>query len=343
MRQHALDRADLARKMEVRNLSGLRRGEVSIRPLQHTRYGTRLNLLATSGYRILLVAIFGYLATWSGTLCAQTTTHVTNEIRIAELVGTVEVSPAGATTWVLTRTNHLLHPFDRLRTGVNSRVALRWSDQSIVPFGASTELEILPPHSPEAESGLHLVRGIISFFHRDTPGRIRVITRGAVAGVEGTEFVLAITGANDAELATLSVIDGKVRFFNEQGTLVLTNGQQAVAELGKAPLRTAGFVANNILQWCFYYPAVLDLADLPLTLEAQNILSESLEAYRAGDLLAALAKYPASRQPTSDPERIYYAALLLSVGQVEQTEAVLTNLPSAEPPGRLQRLVAALR
>jgi len=42
---------------------------------------------------------------------------------------------------------------------------------------------------------------------------------------------------------------------------------------------------------------------------------ESITAYRAGDLLAALAKYPASRQPGSDAERVYYAALLLSVGQ----------------------------
>src|SRR5882672_9493503 len=309
-----------------------------------TRYGTRLNLLPTRS-RSLLVAIFGYLATWSEISCAQTAagTYVTNEIRIAELQGTVEVSPAGATTWVLTQTNQVLRSFDRLRTGANSRVALRWSDQSIVPFGASTELEILPPHSPEAESGLHLIRGIISFFHRDTPGRIRVITRGAVAGVEGTEFVLAITGATDAEITTLSVIDGQVRFFNEQGALVLTNGEQAVAELGKAPVRTAGFIANNVLQWCFYYPAVLDLADIPLTAEAQTILRESLEAYRVGDLLVALAKYPATRQPAaSDAEHIYYAALLLSVGQVEQAQAVLTNLPSAEPPGRFERLAAAL-
>ncbi len=303
-----------------------------------------MNLFPTSGRKILLVAIFGYLATWKEISCAQPSAgiHVTNEIRIAEMAGAVEVSPVGTTTWVLTQTNHLLHPFDRLRTGANSRVALRWSDQSIVPFGASTELEILPPHSPEAESGLHLIRGIISFFHRDTPGRIRVITRGAAAGVEGTEFVLAITGASDAELATMSVIDGQVRFFNEQGTLVLTNGQQAVAELGKAPVRSAGFIANNILQWCFYYPAVLDLADLRLTPEAQNILSASLEAYRAGDLLAALAKYPSSRQPASDSERIYYAALLLSVGQVEQTQAVLANLPSAAQFGFAWARVAEL-
>jgi Tfp pilus assembly protein PilF len=274
--------------------------------------------------------------------CAQaaTASQVTNEIRIVELQGAVEVSPAGATTWVLTQTNQILHPFDRLRTGANSRVALRWSDQSIVLFGASTELEILPPHSPDAQSGLHLVRGIVSFFHRDTPGRIRVITRGAVAGVEGTEFVLAVTGADGTEHTTLSVIDGKVQFGNEQATILVTNGEQAVTEPGQAPVRTAGFVANNVLQWCFYYPAVLDLADLPLTPEEQQTLAESVFAYRAGDLLAALAKYPDSRQPGSDAERVYYAALLLSVGQIEKAESALSAVGVSDRP---QRLAAALR
>ncbi|MBI3852328.1 MAG: TonB-dependent receptor [Verrucomicrobia bacterium] len=277
--------------------------------------------------------------------CAQSATvrAVKNEIRIAELQGAVEISPAGATTWVLTQTNQVLHPFDRLRSGVNSRGALRWSDQSILPFGASTELEILPPHSREAQFGLHLVRGIISFFHRDTPGRIRVITRGAVAGVEGTEFVMAITATNATEFTTLSVIDGRIQFGNEPATLVLTNGQQAVAELGQAPARTAGFIANNVLQWCFYYPAVLDLAELPLTSDEQRILAESIDAYRAGDLLAALAKYPATRQPDSDAERVYYAALLLGVGQVEDAEAALSSLSVVDASARPQRLATALR
>src|SRR4029079_2976300 len=133
------------------------------------------------------------------------------------------------------------------------------------------------------------VRGIISFFHRDKPGRIRIITRGAVAGIEGTEFVLA---ADDASVTTLSVIDGRVQFTNELGGLVLTNGQQAVAEAGRAPLRTAGFIAHNLLQWAFFYPAVLDLGELPLSAEEQNVLGKSLEAYRSGDLLAALRNYP---------------------------------------------------
>ncbi len=257
---------------------------------------------------------------------------------MVEIQGSVEILPAGSTLWVKPQANQVLHPFDRIHTAENSRVALRWSDQSIVPFGASTELEILPPDSPDAQAGLHLMRGIISFFHRDQPGRIRIITHGAMAGVEGTEFALAV---DDAERTTLSVVDGKVRFGNEQATLLLTNGQQAAVDLGQPPVRTAGFIANNLLQWCFYYPAVIDPDELQLTAQEQNELADSLAAYRAGDLLGALKKYPAGRQNISDPERVYAAALLLAVGQVEPTEAALSAM--SDQTGRAYQLAGALR
>ena len=267
-----------------------------------------------------------------------------DEIRIVELQGTAEVSTDGGANWVSTLTNQVLKPSWHVRTGPNSRVTLRWSDQSVAPFGALTEIEILPAHKAGAQSGLHLIKGILSFFHRDEPGRIRVITRGAVAGVEGTEFIIAVDTVNNTERTRVWVVAGTVQFTNELGRVVVTNGRQAVVEFGQAPeLLTAGFIANNVLQWCFYYPAVLDLNDVLLTAEEQQILSESLAAYRAGGLLAALAKYPEARQPGSDAERVYYAALLLSVGQVEKTEATLAALPVADPSERLQRLATALR
>src|SRR5437867_3148553 len=293
-----------------------------------------MNPLPMRSRQALLAAIFGWLAVGTGPTCvlAVTGDQTTNEIRIVNLEGTAEIaSAADPTRWILTQTNQVLKPFDRLRTGPNSRVSVRWSDQSVVSFDALTEMEILPPDAPGAHFGLNFIKGILSFFHRDKPGRIRVITRGARAGVEGTEFVLAVDTTNNTERTTLSLIDGKVQFSNEQGALVLTNGQQAFADVGQAPvLLTAGFVARNLLQWCFYYPAVLDLKDLSLGPAEQNILAESLAAYRVGDLLAALAKYPAGRKPGSDAERIYYAALLLSVGRVEQTETLLASLPGAD-------------
>ncbi len=292
-----------------------------------------------------MVVPWGVFLTSVVTACAQSAAAgaITNEIRIVELQGTAEIAAATATTWTQAQTNQILRPFNRLRTGANSRISLLWSDRSVVSFGALTEIEVLPPNSSDAQCGLHLLRGIISFFHRDEPGHIRVITRGAVAGVEGTEFVLSVEPGKDTELTTVSVIDGKVRFGNEQATLLLTNGQQAVVEPGKAPVRTAGFIANNVLQWCFYYPAVIDPADLPFTSEEQKILDESLNAYRSGDLLAALAKYPAGRQPDSDTERLYYAGLLLGVGQVEPAEAALASLSATDASSRPQRIAAALR
>lgn len=275
-------------------------------------------------------------------LFGETARAAGGEIRIQEIQGRVEVSPAGATTWVLTQAGQVLHPLDRLRTGPDSRATLLWSDQSVVPFGASTEIEILPPHDPAAASGLNLLKGILSFFHRDKPGRIRVITRGAAAGVEGTEFVIETGEVNGVERTRLSLIDGLVRLSNERGALILTNGQEAIAETGTAPRMTAGFVANNVLQWCFYYPAVLDLNDLQLSPLEQEALAKSLAAYRAGDLLEALAQYPIERQPGSASERIYRAALWLAVGQIARSEAALADAPP-DDADRFQRLSGALK
>lgn len=298
-----------------------------------------LKPLMTVVRRMILIASLGWIAHSVEPACAQT-----NEaIRIVELVGTVEILPHGANTWVLTQARQPLHALDRVRTGTNSSVGLLWSDQSVLRFGALTELQILPPHADNADQGLHLFRGLLSFFHRDQPGRIRVITSGALAGIEGTEFVMEAITTNGVEQTTLSVIDGKVSFGNQHAALMLTNGQQALAEPGQAPRRTAGFVANNLLQWCFYYPAVLDLKDLSLPTKKEKILDDSLAAYRAGDLLTALAKYPEARQPDSDEERVYHAALLLSVGHVEQAEAILATLQQTAVADKNQRLAAALR
>ena len=294
----------------------------------------------------LLAALFLMVVAGSVNTFAQSqpSAQSAGDVAIIEIQGTVEVASKSG-VWSPAQTNQILHPFDRVRAGANSRVALRWSDQSVVSFGASSELEVLPPGSADDQAGLHLIRGIISFFHRDQPGHIHVITRGAVAGVEGTEFALSV---DNADVSALSVIDGRVRFGNEQATLLLTNGEQAVVEPGKAPARTAGFSANNLLQWCFYYPAVLDPDELQLTSAEQAALAESLAAYSAGDLLAALAKYPAGSPHASDREKVYHAAVVLSVGDVAETEQVLSSVSdSSGQPGKLgmalKQLIAAVK
>lgn len=280
-----------------------------------------------------------WLAISSGLVFAQSTNNgEAGRIQIVEIQGTVEVLSVAGPKWLGAQKNQILHPGDRLRTGENSRAALLWCDQSVLPVGASTEIEILRPQSASSQSGLHLIRGIVSFFHRDKPGQIQIITRGAIAGVEGTEFAMTVDATDKT---TVSVVDGKVRFGGAGGVLLLTNGQQAAVELGRAPMRTGGFIANNLLQWCFYYPAVLDLDDLPLTAEEQKEFGPSLAAYRTGSVATALDLLSKASTTNSDTSQIYYAALLLSAGEVEKAQDQLSALRGGDE--RSQRLADALR
>ena len=74
--------------------------------------------------------------------------------------------------------------------------------------------------------------------------------------------------------------------------MCMRSGEQGEAEIGRAPRKTAVLEAVNILQWALYYPAVLDPAELRLSTADEARVAGSLTAYRAGDLLGALERYP---------------------------------------------------
>ena len=297
-----------------------------------------MNFFDTGARRLLAVLAVGGVLQMEGAQPPGT-------LLLRSKEGKVEVLPpdTARTNWVACDTDQLLAARWRLRTRENSRATLQWPDLSVVTCNEMAEIEVLATPSKK-ESGLRLLKGILSFIHKDKPGNIRTITRSVAAGIKGTEYIIAVEDINGAERTTFSVIDGVVTLTNAFGGLELTNGQQAVVEFGQAPeLRTAGFIANNLLQWAFYYPAVLDLQDLPLAPAEEQALAGSLAAYRSGDLLGALETYPAGRQPATDSERIYQAALLLAVGQAQKCRIALASLPDRGPGDRLWRLATALR
>ena len=224
---------------------------------------------------------------FSGPACAAPASAETNDILLIDLAGQGQVMSSGSAKWVACQTNQSLSAFDHFRTLKDSRATLRWSDNSQIRLAALTEIEILPPHSAKAESGLHILQGIFSFFHRDTPGRIRIVTQGAVAGIEGTEFVLAVDSTNGQELTTVSVIDGKVSLNGTNSSIgaTLTNGEQAVVIDGNQPVRTAGFVANNLLQWCLWLlRQCLICANWNLVRGGIKDAGRFMAAYRCGNL-----------------------------------------------------------
>jgi FecR-like protein/TonB-dependent receptor-like protein len=229
----------------------------------------------------------------------------------------VETAPAGTTAWTAARTNQSLATGDRLRTLRRSRALLQLSDLSVLRVNELTLLEIRT--SSTGQTGfLDLQSGSIYFFNRERPATIEFRTPVASGAIRGTEFHLAV--ADNGE-TTLTVLEGEVSLSNAQGELVFARGEQGIVTPGQAPRRTAVVNAINIIQWCLYYPAVVDpREDMPA-------ISESVAAYRRGNILRALELYPANREPASDAERVYLASLLLAVGQVDEAQELAASSP----------------
>ena len=260
--------------------------------------------------------------------------------------GAVEVQRAENARWDPAYTNQVLDAGNRLRTDKNSLAMLRFSDLETVRVGPRSLIRI--EGKTERKRSVEFLKGVLYFFHRDKPDEFEVRTPQMAAIIRGTEFTLEVA---DDGTTTLSLLDGQVAVSNPLGQLDLTSGEQAIAEPGKPPRRTAIIEAVNLVQWCLYYPAVLNADELNLSPAEQQALAQSLSAYRSGDLLAALAAYPQGRQPASEQERVYNAALLLSVGNVSEAEAQLNLLldpnrpetPVKQLAAALQKLIAAVK
>ena len=261
-----------------------------------------------------------------------------NEVTVLEKEGRVEAARAGATAWTAAQTNQILRVADRVRTGERSRATLHLLDQSTLRMFELSEFLIeLLPDAPDRPV-FSLSKGLLYFFHRDKPVDVQFKTRTATAAIRGTEFHLAVA---DNGRTVLTMFDGEVDLSNAFGAIQLKSGEQGVVEPGQAPVKTAVIDARNIIQWCLYYPGVLDVDELRFEVNEQAALRDSLTAYRAGDLLAALAAYPDGRVPVSEAEKTFYAALLLGVGKVDQAETLLPT--SGNLAGALRALIVAVK
>lgn len=263
---------------------------------------------------------------------------------VLSTVGSVEVARSGADTWDPARREQALFAGDQLRTGERSRATVRLQDGSIIHYDELTQVRF---GTQPNRTILEVLRGLLSFFHRDQPASAEVRGGGVSALIRGTEFTFRHDPDGRVEL---TLLDGEVQFANAAGTLELHRLERAVARPGEAPQRTALLASQAVeaIQWLLYYPAVLDPEELPWTAPERAPVQSSLDAYRAGDLLAALRAYPLSRVPASPSEQVFLAALLLSVGNVADATRELKAVPGdvsglAGPRRALAELIDTVR
>jgi cytochrome c-type biogenesis protein CcmH/NrfG len=287
------------------------------------------------------VWLFLGLSFLSHTVSAQNSSakSTTDDSILLTADGKVEAAASGSMDWLTAHTNQLLQVGDRLRTGLHSRATVRLSNLTVLRVNELTTLQIQPSSGPDKQSTLDLEKGAAYFFSRERPTEMEFRTPLASGAIRGTEFNLAV--ADDGK-TVVTLIDGEVALNNQKGGVNLASGEQGIVEPGQAPKKTAVINAVNIIQWCLYYPAVLDTDELKFTDMEKQTLAASLDDYRSGDLLAALADYPTNQTSISDSKKIYFAELLLSAGQVDEAESQLGSIQSG-PANALRELVAAVK
>ncbi len=280
----------------------------------------------------------------TGVVFGQNNDSNPRETVLLMVSGTVEVAPSGTANFAVAHPTQILHVGDQIRTGKNSRATLRLSNLSVIRVYELTTMTIRAPSKPNRNAAIEVKSGSTYFFNRDKPNETQFATPSSSGAIRGTEFNLAVDENGRTDLALL---DGQVALSNAQGSILLASGERGVVEKNQPPQKSPLLNAINVIQWTLYYPAILDPDELELGADSKQALAASLSAYHSGDLLEALAQYPAGRQPASESEQVYQAALLLAAGNVAGAQSLLgqsfrESRPAAAADA-LKEMIAAVK
>lgn len=203
---------------------------------------------------------------------------------------------------------------------------------------------------PRERPGLfELVSGAFRVFARQQRSS-EVRTPYANAASINTEFEVAV----EPNQTIVTVFDGLMALVNPDNTnhfIELEGGQTAIATRGpggEISFRTNaapplfGIMATNRVQWWVFYPAILDTDELEFPEQERAALTESLMAWRSGNLRQAWITFPQQAEFQSDASLIYYAALRIAAGETHDALHLLAKIREPNPAARgLRELISA--
>ena len=228
---------------------------------------------------------------------------------VAKLVsaeGSVQAKRVGENQWLPAKLNDTYCQGDMIHVLERSRAAIMLITQPTLRLNQDTTVTFNGVEK-EQTSLIELLKGAVHFFSR-YPRSLTVITPFVNAAVEGTEFYVTV----DTNKTFISIFEGQVLASNKAGSLMLTDGQSAIAEGDKAPVSYIVVHPRDAVQWALYYPPII----------------YRYEEFKEGD----------PRLYT------YHASSLLSVGCIEEAKAeieqALTIDPSNSQAFGLQSIIA---
>lgn len=275
-----------------------------------------------------------------------------DQIRTSNLPGRVTLTKNDVFHQTVDTTEHIAQVGqwvfcgEGLRTALGAMAKVELANRSPVRLWDRTRLQIVCDPVFTNIPVVRVLGGQTYVINRGpTNAPLRLEAPMASAVPKGTEFLVRVdpvTGQTE-----FAMFDGELAITTARTNALLHSGQQGIVSPDSVLTIRPVLEATNIVQWWIYYPAVLDADELGLTPAENEVLAQSLAAYRSGDLQQALHSFPDSPnppEPPTDAQRIYLGALMLAIGAVDRTEAMLAKSDPNTPPARaLRTMIAAVQ
>jgi tetratricopeptide (TPR) repeat protein len=210
--------------------------------------------------------------------------------RLVSLEGAIEYKSANTENWNPAVLEQEFCNGDAIRSGQDSRAALRMINETLLRLDHSTAI-IFTSVVQKERSLLDLLKGALHFISR-VPRSLEVNTPYLNAAIEGTEFVIKVKD----ESTEVTVYEGKVVASNASGSIDLTANQAGSATSGQAPIRTAVARPRDAVAWTLYYPP------LPVQQDQAGMLAQqTIDAIVRNDIDQAvtLAQQAIANNPQS--------------------------------------------
>jgi len=215
-----------------------------------------------------------------------------------------------------------------VRTGSYSKMGMLFADRTQIRLSAKSILRIkgVGDRDGRSATSLRLERGRAWTRTKVRPKGLRMETPSATAAIRGTDWDLFVAADGSS---VLTVLSGEVEFFNELGSVTVIPGEQASAQIGKAPVKRLIVQPEDRVQWVSAYRVeplrAINLDGLPGPIE------RGFARLRDGDTEEAAGHF-GSVVPTSDAERESLELGLAALSILRQ------DLSAAH--ARLRRLIA---
>ncbi|WP_372770013.1 FecR domain-containing protein [Pseudoalteromonas sp.] len=153
--------------------------------------------------------------------------------------------------WQATQVDLTLNKGNHVQTGALSKLALLFRDDSQLRLNQNSFLIVKDVLDDKGNSTrFRLNKGRAWVKSKNIPDKLIFETPSAVAAIRGTDWDIEVS---DDGTSKITVLHGEIYFSNEFGAVSVKANEQAIAEVGKAPVKLFFTNASERVQWVSEY------------------------------------------------------------------------------------------